>query len=72
MKHLESLETILKVTMDLEEIEIQKVEALCPTKEALAVCLSFLNEYPEYDHLRVWMQNLLKSIQGKIQKQPVY
>ena len=40
----------IKEDYDLEEIEVQKIEALCPTKEALTFCLSFLNEHPEYDH----------------------
>lgn len=40
----------IKGDYNLEEIEVQKVEALCPTKEALAFCLSFLNEHPGYDH----------------------
>lgn len=40
----------IKGDYNLEEVEVQKVEALCPTKEALTFCLSFLNEHPEYDH----------------------
>ena len=40
----------IKDEYDLEEIEVHKVEALCPNKEALEICLSFLNEYPEYEH----------------------
>lgn len=40
----------IKSDYDLDEIEVQKVEALCPNNEALALCISFLNEHPEYDH----------------------
>lgn len=41
----------IRPTYNLEEIEVHKVEALCPNKEALEICLAFLSEHPEYEHV---------------------
>lgn len=40
----------IKDSYDLDELEIQKIEVLCPDEESVLLCSNFLSQYPDYDH----------------------
>lgn len=41
---------LIKRQYNLETIGIQKIEVRCPSEEAEASCLSFIQQHPEYDY----------------------
>lgn len=43
-------EKYLKREYDIDDIEIYKAEALCPTEESINRCLDFIDKNPEYDY----------------------
>ena len=58
----------IKGSYELEELEVQKIEVLCPNEEAVLQCSAFLSQYPDYDHFASISQKSVEIYAKKIRK----
>lgn len=55
---------MLKADYQLENIEVFKIEMLCPDTLTLQICIEFAQQHPEYDHYHS-MSHLLMELYSK-------
>lgn len=59
---------LIKQEYELEDVEVLKVEMLCPDEETVATCLELLSRYPEYGYFSSVTSRIFELYQKKYTK----